>query len=211
MGFSLKFRNTLPTAVANEFEQFFGGLRAFLFAEHKIDGTHGAVTADTLALGRMAGSLTAPDQPMAQVRLGSDQTIPNNTTTQVVWAVPTLTTPQAYSAFDVRRFLSLDDRKTFTPPEPGTYLITVQVRWANGGPAVGTRGVQVFLADGTEFITSFTPGSAVTVTQTFSRVLVWPNESGSQGFSVSVFQNSGGNLDIKTVNNSTWVQIVKLS
>ena len=48
--FGLKFRDVLPASVADEFDNVLPAIRKFLDREHKQDGTHSAITADSVSL-----------------------------------------------------------------------------------------------------------------------------------------------------------------
>lgn len=208
----------MPLAPQLRVESLLVNLRAVLFWQHKVDGSHSAITADTLALATgVVGSLTVPDQPMTQVRLKATQTLATGVDTTIEWAVPATIAPSALAGFSHPAMLAettVGKGTTFTPSEPGTYLIVAQVRWANAGPAVGTRGFRLFLNDGvpTQLAADFRPGTAEILTQTLSRILVWPNaDIGRAGFFFKAIQDSGGNLDLVTTSNNGWVQVVKLS
>lgn len=58
MGLSLKFRDLLPQAVVSELDQLVSGVNGWLTQEHKDDGSHADVTADTVTLqGAQVGEM----------------------------------------------------------------------------------------------------------------------------------------------------------
>lgn len=69
--FSLKFFQDLPLKVGEEFQQLVSGVNAFLEKEHKIDGTHGNITTDSVRLGGgLIGEWT--EVPLDQSRFSDD-------------------------------------------------------------------------------------------------------------------------------------------
>lgn len=49
--FSLKYFIDLPVKVGDELQQLVAGINTYLQREHKVDGAHGAITADSVTLG----------------------------------------------------------------------------------------------------------------------------------------------------------------
>ena len=216
MAISTKFRDLLPRPVAEEMDLFVAGLKRLILSEHEGDGSHGDITARTLSLSEhVVSTLSVPNQVISQVQISATQTIATATPTSIIWRIPVVMTAQAEAAFEPYKFLQPTTLggitgTTFIPPEPGTYLITAQIQWDTAGATTGSRYLSL-IVDGTEIAGVINDGTTKNITQTLTKVYVWPNaEKGMNGWKFNVFQNSGGNLDLTTTDSSGWAQAVKL-
>jgi hypothetical protein len=158
-------------------------------------------------------SVRVAPQPIARVRLNATQAITNNTSTDVVWAIPAQQTAYEYDTTGILRPSSSGGTSgtLFLPNEDGLYLLITQIRWAAAG---ATTGVRQLILDGfdDEIAIDAKDGSTTAITQQLVSLYQFPCPLNARHpWDWEVFQTSGGDLDISRTANSGWAQVIKIS
>jgi len=124
----------------------------------------------------------------AVLRNSADETISNNTVTDVTWDTEDVDSGGIHSGTAATVSLS-----------QGLYVMTAIISWAAN--ATGDRLIKI--TEGTTdiaFMQSSVEGSGASERQILS--IIWPVPSGGQTYKVRVIQTSGGNLNVLGVRSS---------
>jgi len=163
-------------------------------------------------------------QPQCRYFLQANQSIPNNTDTDLLWTAVTgvndavLSNVQYDNGTDFgAAFLPATSTSYLIPPIPGTYLAIAGASFAAN--ATGRRDLWIQQRDdnGATFdiasSTSVHSNSAGSVTNltTTAIVVIKPKLTIGTGIRARVYQNSGGALNVTSGFSSTYLQLLKLS
>ena len=132
--------------------------------------------------------------------LGTNQTITTATTTAVDWDTV---------VYDTDDFVALNgspDVSTVVIPTTGYYLLTVTIRWGSNG--TGTRRVFLDIAGTAADVSNIIDtGNATLHCNNLSTVRYL---TAGDEVAVSVYQDSGGNLDVTSANENTMFTVSKV-
>lgn len=172
-----------------------------------------------------SGAITA-NQPACRYVLPSNQSVPNNTDTALLWTGPAQDIDAVMNSIQYdngaqfgngQAFVPSASQNIVSPPLPGMYLVVAGTTFSPNATGrrdlwlqqVDDSGGRFDLAGATSVHTN--SGADVTNLQVSAVVMVSDPITRRPGIRVMVYQNSGGALDARSGFSATYVSMIKLS